>query len=368
MIDYLKKLMSQSPDGALTYEEYMNTVLYDETYGYYMKETQKIGKAGDFITSSNISNVFGMLFSKVFHKLCQKEDLPLILCEIGGGNGRFAKAILDEWEKLDPTSFKKLTYIMIEKSPYHVQLQKEILPLGTKVKQFETIEDVMGQYPEFQGIIFSNELFDAFPVRVIEMKAGALREVKVTLNEDDKLMEKFFDLEEEKILMYLKEQGLQLKEGQRFEIPLGMIEYIEKIASLINRGLLFTIDYGYTNKEWMLPPHQKGSLRGFYRHTLVKDPLQNPGEMDLTTHISFDALEYYGRKNGLELVTKLRQDHFLLEAGILDYLQEHQDPNPFSEKSKQNRAIRSLIMSGGMSSAFHVMVQQKGINIAKIEK
>jgi hypothetical protein len=46
----------------------------------------------------------------------------------------------------------------------------------------------------------------------------------------------------------------------------------------------------------------------------------------------------------------------------------HQDRNPFSAASKQNRAIRSLILSGGMSDAFDVMIQQKGIPQLELER
>jgi SAM-dependent MidA family methyltransferase len=60
--------------------------------------------------------------------------------------------------------------------------------------------------------------------------------------------------------------------------------------------------------------------------------------------------------------SKPRQDEFLLKAGILKELENHYDPNPFSNVSKRNRAIRSLIMPSGMSSFFHLVIQQKGIN------
>ncbi|SDP76173.1 SAM-dependent methyltransferase, MidA family [Litchfieldia salsa] len=344
----------------ITYEEYMNTVLYDSTCGYYMKHTQKIGREGDFITSSNISNVFGMLFAHVLMNTCKKNELPFIICEIGGGNGRFAKAILDEWEKLDQQSFSALTYIIIETSPYHRQLQQEILPIGKQVVQYESIEEVIERFPNFEGIMISNELFDAFPVRVVEKRDGQLYEVMVSMDEDHNLCERLCVTEDQELSIYLQEQKLVLADNQRFEVPLSMINYLNDMSTLIRRGVVFTVDYGYTNDEWMLPQYRRGSLRGYSNHKLIDNPLLHPGEMDLTTHISFDAVQFYGDKYGLKFDKKLRQDEFLLAAGILDFLQEHHDTNPFSEKSKQNRAIRSLIMGGGISEAFHVLIQKKG--------
>ncbi|WP_204524708.1 class I SAM-dependent methyltransferase [Litchfieldia alkalitelluris] len=368
MLNILKKLIEDSPQQAITYEEYMNAVLYDETCGYYMKHIQKIGKQGDFITSSNFSNVFGMLFSKVFSEVCTKNELPFLICEIGGGNGRFAKAVLEEWKKQSPETFDLLTYIIIEKSPYHLKLQQEILLVGEKVLQYASIEEIKGDFPQYEGIIISNELFDAFPVRVIEKHKNELVEIKVSIDPDGNLCERVFSLEDDQIINYLNEQKLSLKENQRFEVPLAMITYLQELSHFLTSGLMITIDYGYTNEEWMLPYHQKGSLRGYLNHQMIKDPLKHPSEMDLTTHISFDALQYYGEKNGLQFIGKLRQDEFLIEAGILEYLQDHHDHDPFSEKAKQNRAIRSLIMNGGISESFHVVIQAKNLEVEDLFK
>ncbi|MDF0727796.1 SAM-dependent methyltransferase [Cytobacillus sp. S13-E01] len=362
MIDYLKKHIKQSENSYITYDEFISKALYDPEFGYYMKEKEKVGRQGDFITSSNISDVFGKLFAQVFLKLIEQEKVKPYICEIGGGNGRFAHAVLTECKKLSPTITKKLTYCMIESSPYHLSLQKSILP-ATSVEFFQSLDEMRKQYRSFNGIIFSNELYDAFPVKVIEKRNNGLYEVMVGLNAGELLEEKTVPLTNSHIIRYLNEQQIDLSNGQRFEVPLAMVGHIEKMAGWVDKGIVFTIDYGYTHKEWMLPEHKKGSLRGYYQHNLQTDPLIHPGEMDLTTHIHFDSLIYYGDKAGLNFINKLRQDHFLLGVGILDYLQDHHDPNPFSEVSKQNRALRSLIMDGSMSAAFHVIIQQKNVSV-----
>ncbi|QOR65513.1 SAM-dependent methyltransferase [Cytobacillus suaedae] len=361
MIDYLKHVISESETGQIPYDDYMNIVLYHPEIGYYMKPKEKIGKGGDFITTSNISNVFGTLFANVFHKLLQKGDIKPHLCEIGGGNGRFAKAILDELQRIDSELYGNLTYTLIESSSYHQSLQQSILEAHRGIQQFQSLEDMQKIYPEFNGILFSNELYDAFPVKVIEKQNNELYEVMVGLDSEGELVESSTLLTNEAILTYLEEQKIFLKDKQRFEIPLAMQDHIQKLGSWLNKGIVITVDYGYTNEEWMEPEHSKGSLRGYYKHQLYENPLEHPGEMDLTTHIHFDSLITTGEKNGLHYVTKLRQDRFLLAAGILDYLQEHHDTNPFSEKSKQNRALRSLIMEGSMSAAFHVVIQEKNV-------
>ena len=364
MLDILKDAIQSSLNKQITYEQYMNTVLYHENKGYYKKHQVKVGKKGDFITSSNISNVFGKLFATLFHKLIALEKIPPYICEIGGGNGRFAKAVLDELQDSFIETYQKITYIMIETSLYHQRLQQDILPVGKKVIQYQSLDEVKRDFPVFHGIVFSNELFDAFPVRVIEKNDNTIYEVKITLTEEEQLTEILVPLTDEQINKYLDANKIVLTNGQRFEIPLQMLSYLEELTSFLGDAVVFTVDYGYTNAEWKETARIRGSLRGYYNHQLIHNPLLHPGEMDLTTHIHFDTLVTYSSKLGLEFVKKCRQDEFLLEAGILTFLQENFDPNPFSEKSKQNRAIRSLIMDSGMSAAFHVLIQQKNVKVS----
>jgi SAM-dependent MidA family methyltransferase len=89
--------------------------------------------------------------------------------------------------------------------------------------------------------------------------------------------------------------------------------------------------------------------------------------MDLTTHIHLDTLCHKGEQVGLTLVAMLKQYKFLLRGGLLEYLQETYDPNPFSEVSKQNRAIRNLLLDDGISASFTVVMQKKELNNITID-
>lgn len=358
MITYLKDMILHSPGQVITYADYIGAALYHPELGYYMKNKQKIGREGDFITSSNVSDIFGRTFAKWFSFITKKNQLSPMFCEVGGGNGRFAKAFLEEWH----TNIKTpLTYMIVESSPYHRSLQKEILK-EFSVMQVESLRELQ----PFEGMIFSNELFDALPVHVVEKENGKLLEVMVGI-QNDQLHEVKVPLTSPAIQNFLQENNFELHENQRIEIPLLMGNMLDDMGNVLIRGLVTTVDYGYTQEEWMQPARKSGSLRGYYQHHMMDDILMHPGDMDITSHIHFDWLIKRGEQAQLHFVEKLRQDQFLIKTGILQELQDHYDPNPFSEISKRNRAIRSLIMPTGMSSSFHVCIQEKAMGLIQAE-
>ncbi|MCP8967122.1 class I SAM-dependent methyltransferase [Ectobacillus ponti] len=356
------RLIDESETKSIPYSVYMNTVLYHPEQGYYMKEREKVGREGDFLTSSTVSAAFARQFARLFIRLVEDGIVPAAVCEIGGGTGAFARQLLQEWRSRSPHTFAGLQYVMVETSPYHRKLQQERLAEFVCVSQYQDFSEVP---VPFTGLIFSNELFDALPVEVIEMRGGMVYEIHVS-HVDDTLIEVQRPLQNAAVEAYLKQTGLQLAEGQRYEVPLAANAYMRQLGSLLERGLLITVDYGYTAEEWRQPVHRDGSLRGYYRHTLVHNPLAHPGDMDLTAHVHWDDLQAAGEEGGLQSVLQLKQRHFLLASGILEQLVEHHDPNPFSEKSRQNRAVRAMIMDGGMSDSFEVLLQQKGLDL-KVE-
>ncbi|PLS15250.1 SAM-dependent methyltransferase [Bacillus sp. M6-12] len=357
MKNFIINMLNTKENRAITYADYISSALYTPGKGYYMNEKQKIGKGGDFYTVSNLSDVFGRSLARWFVHLMKDGHLPPAIYEIGGGNGRLAEAVLSHIKRIDPEIYHILIYHMIETSPYHQMLQKERLKEHPKSVFFSGLD----QIESISGIIFSNELFDAFPVHVIESQEGQIFEVMITC-QDGELIEDLAPLKNEDIMAYLKYQNVKLKNGQRYEVPLQMVSYLKEMAGKLDRGVLITFDYGYTNDEWQHPIHKAGSLRGYYKHQLIDNVLQNPGEMDITTHIHFDALIKYGTAFGLKNEGLMEQNQFLLKTGILNELKEHYDPDPFSETSKRNRAIRSLIMPGGISSHFRTLIQAKNIS------
>lgn len=357
----LKEKIEAAPNMKLDYAKYLEEVLYHPIHGYYMKNNEKVGTKGDFITSSNVHNIYGKIFAKLIVQYIKQANLSPVMIEMGGGNGRFAAHFLQEVERMDPSLYTKFEYFIVETSPYHLLLQKEAIPNNAHVTYCRSIDEVPAN--KLSGVIFSNEFFDALPVHVVECLNGKVQEVFVTLNQDDSLVEARGPVMNQAIDDYLTLHEITLKEGQRLEIPLMMLSFAKKLANKLEKGAIITVDYGYRFSELLLEEHHRGSLRGYFEHSMVTDPLSHPYDMDLTTHIHLDALEKVFIDQHLHHICTQRQGDFLVAGGILDFLQENQDSNPFSEKSKQNRAIRTLIMDGSWSNSFHIMVHEKQTDV-----
>ncbi|WP_339062265.1 SAM-dependent methyltransferase [Tepidibacillus marianensis] len=362
------KTIQEQKNKRISFYDFMKMALYETDLGYYTKDRTKIGKAADFYTSSSVGPVFGKTIANTFIELLTYiADDHYTILEIGGGDGRFARDVLSGIKQKNETFYENITYYMIETSSFHQKLQEEQVRehLG-HVKWVNRLEDL----PQpFQGVIFSNELVDAFPVHMVQMKKGELQEVYVAWDEDQqKFIEILDHVSDAFIDNYFKEQNIQLKEDQIAEVNTDAIEWLEIIAQTLHKGYMITIDYGYPADELYASHRQNGSVMCYHRHIANDNPYQNIGDQDITTHVNFSILMDEGEKLGLKTILFTTQSYFLLNSGILNYLKEvhpteMQDKDLFHDKTlKMNRAIRQLITPGEMGETFKVLIQQKNVN------
>ena len=349
----IKNEIEQSPNGLITFERFMTLSLYHQKYGYYQKNGPKTGKRGDFITSTSVGDVFSRVMARVLIKEIQSNEYEPVIVDAGSGDGNFISSFLDEVKSVDNKFYEKLTYFVLESSPYHQQL----IDGSTKhhnVRIYPSLAAIKKELPKLNGILFSNELLDAFPVRIIE-KQHELVEVCVGLNDRDCFEEVYIPCTDPAILSWLARYHLQISDGQRIEIPLAMGKWLNGVGMWLCHGKVFTVDYGYTNEEWKAPERRRGSVRGYKKHQFIDNVFQTPGEIDITTHVHIDAIKNIGLSHGMQWVDCMPQGQFLLKQGLLQFLQQTSPDDPFSREHKQNRAVRWL----AESNQFLVMIQEK---------
>jgi len=292
----------------------------------------------DFFTAPELDRAFGHALAEFLAQQLSEFERPALV-ELGAGRGLLARDILSYLSENHPELFGKLRYYIYEFSPHLVKEQEKLL------KDFGNVEWV-DELPRVEGVVFSNEFFDALPVHVV--KEG--KELYV----DEEGRRVWLELRDERVKEFLKRMGYEGKK-QVIEVCLDCIDFLKKISESLERGYHLVIDYGYTSRE--LERFPEGSVVGYKNHKLVEDVLSLAGEGDITAHVNFSALMEFGRDFGLETVLFQPQRDFLLHipgfVNELERLAWSQDPESIERLSR----LKTMLIS--MGERFFVLLQRK---------
>lgn len=350
-------------DGPITFHDWMKAALYDPNDGYYCRAGGiRWGREGDYRTSPERSGLFAATFARYFAKLYGQLGSPTnwTIFEAGAGDGRFAEGVLQTLARSFPHVFAATSYVVDEVGSHSRKLAEGRLRTFADRVRFQKLSDVEIS----PGVVFSNELLDAFPVHRIISHEGRLQEFYVSVGENEDF-EWVVDAPSPAVSPRLEaifdELGVQLDEGQVVEVSLEIEEWLRKVADRLRAGYVVTVDYGAAAEDLYSPIADKdGTLRGFQRHQFVDDLLAQPGEHDLTTTVNWSFVKTAGQLFGFRVVEFERQDKFLLSAGFLEQLEvELQQGQDEAERLRITTAAREMILPDGMAARFQVLVQQK---------
>jgi SAM-dependent MidA family methyltransferase len=162
----------------------------------------------------------------------------------------------------------------------------------------------IAELPPGAAIIIANEFFDALPVQHFVRTDRGWCERLVGLDASGKLT---FGLG----APAASESPLTAPEGGVSEIGAKAGEMVYALAKRIasEGGALLAVDYGYTETQ----PGE--TLQALRNHRFV-DPLDAPGECDLTAHIDFAALARQAEDGGARVHGPTTQSSFLVALGI----------------------------------------------------
>jgi SAM-dependent MidA family methyltransferase len=348
--------------GPISFSRYMEMCLYEPGLGYYAREREQFGKAGDFYTSSDVHAVFGRLLARQFDEMWRAMGAPpqIEIVELGPGRGLFAQDVLD-WAAKKFWDFRDaLTYRLVEASPgLRDRLQTRFadrISIG-KVSVHGTLEEL----PPWSdaSIMFGNEFFDALPVEVVSDR-GELR----IGYENGRFVETFVSASAEE-LEYLDRYAVHPDEGERVEARISDEPYMRRIADRVQQGFVVLIDYGYTREELLAGRH-RGTVKALRQHAISDTPYEAPGEQDITAHVNFTALHEIGQTAGLEHAALVTQAQFLMGIGepnqFGDAFEEVKVPQ---EHAKVALQLKHLVMPEGMGEAFDVLVMKRGVDKEK---
>ncbi len=345
ILDYLTE---KSP---LSFESYMEICLFHPEYGYYAKGNLP-GKKGDYLTSPCVHRVFGATIAnqiiEIYEILGKPKDFTIV--EAGAGQGYFAFDMLEYLNKKDYDFF----YVIVEPFSSIKAVQEKILAgFKNKIKWVKNLEEL----PEFKGVFISNELFDSFPVKIIQKNTFKIKEVWLEIKEDGTIKEIFKDLEDEEILKRLKPYSHLWIEDYRTEVCVKIEDFYKILSQKLKEGFIVTIDYGYPRADYYSPERYRGTLYCYYRNRVIDNPYFKPGETDITSHVDFTLLKELGDKYGFFTTGFTQQGSFLVSLGIEKVLYEISDVN-----WRDIEALKFLIFPQGFGSSHWVLIQGKVLN------
>jgi SAM-dependent MidA family methyltransferase len=389
-----------SPQKRITFAEYMDLALYHPDCGYYSTQAVNLGKQGDFFTSVHLGADFGELLAEQFVQMWEilGQPAPFSLVEMGAGQGHLASDILKYLQQQYPDFFATLEYIIVEKSATlrHEQQQR--------LQEFSVRWCGLEEIPinSITGCFFSNELVDALPVHQFTLENGQLREIYVTMREEEEMgrqgegetrggedkrvdssslfplpLSSFVEVTGEpstpQMVEYFDLVGIDFAkngfaDGYRSEINLAALSWLSAVANSLQRGYVLTIDYGYPANRYYNPRRSQGTIQCYYQHQRHDNPYINIGQQDITAHVDFTALERSGESCGLDKVGFTQQGLFLMALGLgsrIAALSHHEQP--IMQLIQRRDALHQLVDPLGLGN-FGVLIQSKGLSDKEISQ
>jgi SAM-dependent MidA family methyltransferase len=350
--------------GPIPFSRYMELCLYHPGLGYYSRNVEQFGKAGDFYTSSDVHAVFGRLLARQFDEMWRVLGSPeqIELLEHGPGRGLFAQDVLCWSQKKFPDFFRAMRYVLVENSPALRERIKETLGQHLESGKAELPAlFALDEASTSNGIVFANEFFDALPVEILGAK-GSLR----IDTRDNRFIETWAQPSPAE-LEFLDRYSIQAEPEERVEAPLAAQHSIQQIAASIRRGFLVAIDYGYTREEQLAGRH-RGTLKALRQHSVSANPYEAPGEQDITADVNFTALAAAAAKHGMQTQKLITQSQFLMGIGeanqFADAFEECRLPQ---ERAKVALQLKHLVTPAGMGESFHVLIASKGVAQERVE-
>jgi SAM-dependent MidA family methyltransferase len=359
-VTVLKRLVADiSERGALTFADYMQRALYDPEFGYYTSGPARTGWGGHFVTSPEIDPVFGELWAAGIEQIWETCGAPehFEVVEIGPGEGGFAASVLEY--AADRPLGDALTYRLVERNPQARERQKARLA-GRSASWSESVKALP---PLGAACVIANEVLDNLPVHIFERTGGHLLEVWVRAV-DGRLQEALMPPHNPSLT-----SEVFAPEGHRIEVCPAAADLVATLVGRVVRGALVFIDYGMETEQ--LAARREGTIACYSDTGTDTDPLERPGEKDITHHVDWGALRHAISAAHAHSIGQLPQADVLrsLGSGEVDERLRAEHQGAVDDKRgveavraiSRRQALGALLDPGGLGG-LQVMVGLKDIN------
>ncbi|CAB3225337.1 unnamed protein product [Arctia plantaginis] len=290
--------------GPISVADYMHIVATNPTEGYYMKK-EVIGHAGDFITSPEISQLFGEILGVWFYAETQKmgSGKPLQIVELGPGKGTLLSDILRVLHNRNYQA-SDLSLHLVEISSTMQSVQANRLCISHREVELglphnyegETVSGIkvywyndLSKVPKNFSWYIAHEFFDVLPIHKFEKTDNGWRELLIDIDGQGNLYYRIA-AEANNAVRTLVIPPLDAGDKTELEISAKSLSIAKQLAHRVDMygGIALIADYGHEG--------EKGdTFRAFHKHQVV-NPLEKPGLCDLTADVDFAQLRVAAAK------------------------------------------------------------------------
>ncbi|HEV8654367.1 MAG TPA: SAM-dependent methyltransferase [Candidatus Limnocylindria bacterium] len=327
--------------GPMTFAEYMEAALFDPQDGYYTSRVA-LGFEGDYLTAPDLGPHFGRALARAFVDLWLQLGKPAAwdLVEAGAGRGIFLRDVLVALERERPDSARGARPTIVEVSP-RLREQQSAALAG---RDLRWASDPRALAP-VHGVIFANEVLDAFPVHVLARTAEGVREAFV--EEHAGVLTETLRAPSHPDLSWRVPE--RLPQGGRWEVSPAAEGWVASLGAALTGGYVLFVDYGGDENE-LLTRLGAGTLRGFSRHRLMSDPFAEPGAHDLTASVNFTAIRRAAEGAGFVFAGRATQRDALLALGIREATARPETPIEQLRALGRRSAIDTLLDPNGFGA------------------
>ncbi len=285
----------------------MEAALYDPEGGFFATGPLRSVKSGDFLTSPEVSPLFGTALARFVSAERDRLGSPdgFAVVDVGAGSGSLLRPLLE-------ATGDGVQAFAVEASP---AARAKLASVVGDQRVLSTLGEVPGPLP---GVIIANELLDNLPMAIAVRSGDGWEERWV--GEADGELTLVARPARAAVASWCEAFAEGTPEGGLVEVQLAASQWMETALSVLAGGSLLVIDYGGTAEE-LEPRRTQGTLRTYRAHHLGPDPLLEPGATDVTADVNFSALQGTAEAAGAK-VEILRQDDFLAGLGLRDHISE----------------------------------------------
>ncbi len=346
-IDYLREHFTAH--GKIPFAEFMQQALYSPKWGYYNRSASPLGVHGDFITAPELTPLFGYTLANQCEAVLKQLSCPELF-EFGAGTGKLCIDVLTRLETLNalPDTYHILEVSGSLKALQQQNIKQAIPHLADRVQWHTNLPNT-----PFEGVILANEVLDAMPVHRFLKTDTDVFESMIGFDKQGELIEAFEPSANQALIKHVNQVLTHDVTPYASEANLFIDGWIKACFTLLTRGAVLLIDYGFPQHEYYHPDRNQGTLMCHYQHKAHANPLLRPGEEDITAHVDFTHVADSALAAGFDVTGYTNQASFLLANGLLSLLEDEADD--MQAQVEAQLAVKKLVQPSEMGELFKVI-------------